>query len=70
MNNQEIKQVEKSFAVVIGKVLDFVDDKVTNATDYDKKMLKQGIYSVQQHLIKDIKAMEKRYDRTETNFNR
>lgn len=63
MNNQ--KEIEKSFSVIVGKVLDFVDDKVNNATSYDKKALKDNIYLVRDNLIKDIKATENYNDTTE-----
>ncbi len=70
MNNQEIKQIEKTFSTVIGIVLDFVDDKVSNASDYDKKSLKTNLYLTRDNLIKDIKRNGESYDDRETNYNR
>ena len=70
MNNQEIKKVEKTFSTVVGIVLDFVDDKISNASDYDKKVLRANLYLTRDNLIKDIKRNGELNDDNEINYNK
>ena len=51
---QDLQKIEKAFTVVFAKVMDFVDDKVHNATPYDKKSLRDAIYSVRDNLKKEL----------------
>lgn len=70
MNNQEIKKIEKTFSTVVGMVLDFVDDKVNNVTEYDKKVLRANLYLTRDNLVKDIKRNGEINDGEEINYNR